>query len=702
MKRNLFAIIFLIFSVSLFGEENFDPEKYEGAVKYVESVNRKTALRCMKVAEKRLLEKDWNEALTYAKMAISYDDTFSDVYYIKAAAELNLDYVKKDVLDSLENAFEKNEWVGYNKNGARILYADMLSEIGEYEHSMEILDEAPFIYSADAEFIRVKNGYRIGTSDTIEKARDRVFSARRVYPKDSRFIDLFFMFEGTFKNLSELHLTEYTVPSVVQKIANEYISQMPYRENPTEGIDVLATMFASEEDCQRLLKAIGTREEVGPLYPVIALKAGILSEEAACNQFFEYADSYVNIELLELFVSLLEDENALLFVDEHLTAYNGTLGVDMNLDFINELDIKYERGRPKEIHYDINCDGVEDLFAICDFGSPVSLKFPVTGKQIYYSIYPQVENVVIGTYNEIGFEAGSVFNFVNDDLIYSPFEMTIPAFLSDNDISFYVPFIISEMDVPSDALMSKKASSIGYGISERENASVILSFAMDDISAADFYWGGRKYAYSSIDDKNYIIRHLDSNNDGIFETTQYFNHATEENPFVAEPEDEILVEKIFGNIAKDKKIYLEKVEIDSTGDLICNYSEEYQSNGGRIVTWDFDGDGLFDIRYTKFPGYDDLLEESEFRNFMDKEHIIKVTSVDGIPFKLSLDEKELNVTPGFTENVYWVGEDADSEEEETILKKLSLTMEQAVVTVIDTERAGYFAIRVGSNYFLWQ
>lgn len=690
MKRTFFAIIFLALSASLFCLENY------------ESINRKTALRCMKMAEKKLLEKNWTEALDYADMAISYDDTFSDVYYIKAAAEYGLSYTKKAVLNSLETAFEKNDWVGYNKNGARILYADMLSEIGSYEKSMEVLDEDPFIYSADAEFIRVKNGYRIGTVETLEKARDRVFSACRVYPKDERFLNLFFMFEGTFMNLSELHLTEYKVPSIVQKIANEYIKKMPYYENPSEGIDILASMFANQEDKIRLLKSIGTRMDKSPLYPIIALKNGVISEIEACDLFFEFADYSINIELLELFASLLTDEDVIQNFREHLISYDGKLGMDMNLDFMNEIEIQYERGRAKEIHYDINTDGVEDLFVLCDFGSPLSIKFPVTGKQIFYSLYPQISNVIIGSYNKLGFEAGSVFNFVNGDLLYSPFEMTIPAFLADMDINFYVPFIIDEMDVPSDELMSEKASSIVYEISERENATVALSFAKKDISAADFYADGRKYAYSAVDDKNYIIRHLDSNNDGVFETTQYFNHSTPDNPFVAEPEDEKLVESIFGLVAKDKGIYLEKVEVDNTGDSVCNYSEVYQNAGGKIVTWDFDGDGLFDIRYTKYAENESVLEESEFRNFIDKNHVVKVTSVDSIPFKLTLDEKELNVTAGFTENIYWVGDDVDSEEEAIIIEKLNLYMDQAVVTVVETSTRGYFVIRIGKHFFLWK
>ena len=50
-----------------------------------------------------------------------------------------------------------------------------------------------FIYSADAEFIRIKNYYRIGTEDSIEQARLKINAARRIYPNDVRFPNIFFL-----------------------------------------------------------------------------------------------------------------------------------------------------------------------------------------------------------------------------------------------------------------------------------------------------------------------------------------------------------------------------------------------------------------------------------------------------------------------------------------------------------------------------
>ena len=121
------------------------------------SANRNTALRCLKLAENCLLAKDWSNALKQADLGLTYDDSISDLIYVKAAAQINQDKTKAYVLNLISQAFDKNNWLGYNKNRARILYADLLSDTGLYSRSVSVLDSNPLIYSADAEFIRIKN-----------------------------------------------------------------------------------------------------------------------------------------------------------------------------------------------------------------------------------------------------------------------------------------------------------------------------------------------------------------------------------------------------------------------------------------------------------------------------------------------------------------------------------------------------------------
>ena len=157
-----------------------------------------------------------------AELGLSYDDSISDLIYVKTAALMNMNSKKADVLGQINKAFELDNWVNNKKNGARILYADLLSDTGKYEDSMNLLDSQPFIFSADAEFIRIKNMYRMGTSQSIENARLKLNSAIRIYPSDSRFANLFFMFEmALLQNYAILGIN-YEIPDIVKTVANYY------------------------------------------------------------------------------------------------------------------------------------------------------------------------------------------------------------------------------------------------------------------------------------------------------------------------------------------------------------------------------------------------------------------------------------------------------------------------------------------------
>ena len=143
------------------------------------AANRKTAERCLSLSESFMLNDDWQNALNQAELGLSYDETISDLFYVKAAAQSNLGYKKAEVLETIKESFAKDNWINYTKNSARILYADMLCATGLYDESLAVLDMEPLLYSADSEFIRIKNYYRMGTADSISQARARLNSSRK-------------------------------------------------------------------------------------------------------------------------------------------------------------------------------------------------------------------------------------------------------------------------------------------------------------------------------------------------------------------------------------------------------------------------------------------------------------------------------------------------------------------------------------------
>ena len=68
--------------------------------------------------------------------------------------------------------------------------------------------------------------------------------------------------------------------------------------------------------------------------------------------------------------------------------------VDENLDLIDELIVKYDRGRPQYIYYDENNDDILEVYAACDFGVPLSISFVSQNTELLYGLYPAVSKVL--------------------------------------------------------------------------------------------------------------------------------------------------------------------------------------------------------------------------------------------------------------------------------------------------------------------
>ena len=340
------------------------------------TANKNTALRCLKLAENCLVAGDWQNALNQAELGLSYDDSISDLYYIKAAASLNLGGTKADALRLLNSAFQRSSWAGYTKNGARIFLADLLSDTGFYEESLSTLDSEPLIYSADAEFIRVKNYYRMGTEESLNRARQRLNSDRRVYPSDQRFPEIFFMFESLFMSEAERNGLAYKIPKIVSNIADSYIAKLPDYSDRNQEMELMAASFARGEDKLRLIKAIDAKNKnLSTLLAVAALRAGIYTDAEAFDMFFGASDGELPLDLLETFIALLKDPEEIERAAKTLADFTGTIYIDDNMDLQYEFNVQYENGRPLYIKYDGNNDGEIELYSSCDFGAPVFVYF---------------------------------------------------------------------------------------------------------------------------------------------------------------------------------------------------------------------------------------------------------------------------------------------------------------------------------------
>ena len=658
------------------------------------AANKNTALRCLKLAESCLVAGDWQNALNQAEMGLSYDDSISDLYYIKAAAQLSLGGTKADALRLISSAFERSSWAGYTKNGARLFLADLLSDTGLYEESLTALDSEPYIYSADAEFIRIKNYYRMGTEESLANARQRLNSDRRVYPSDQRFPEIFFMFESLFMSEAERDGLKYKVPQIVTTVADSYIAKLPDYSDRNQELELMAASFARGEDKLRLIKAIDAKNKsLSELLAIAALRAGIYTDSEAFDMFFGAADSSLSLDLLETFIALLTEPEIIQKAAETLATFTGTLYIDENMDLQYEFVVQYENGRPSYIKYDGNNDGETELYSSCDFGAPVFVYFNSSRIQFFYDTFPRISKVSYSDRN-------LVFNFLHDDFVFSPFDFMTDTVFSRTGADFYIPYISKDVAIPLPQELIEKASSFELPVTERDDAKIVYTLSGGNLVFAEFYEKNARYAYCDFSKETSFVRFVDYDNDGTFETTELYAEIPYAQEGLRSDENTRIVSSVFNFIDNRNDIYLRKIQIDSNANTFSEFSEEYLEYNGKITIWDNDDNGLPDCQYIRYPQKEgeSLIEESLYYDSNGLQ-ILSLTIADGVPVKLNADNKEVMVYAGEAADLYWIETKGNSDEEEAVLNYVAHGFEQGKIDIIDYKEERISVIKVGASYY---
>ena len=671
------SIIFINFSAFLFAQD-----------KALAAANRKTAVRFLKLAEDYVAESDWNAALAQAKMGLAYDDGVADLHYIEAAALAKLGRPRAEILPLAESALTSGVWTGYNRDAARLLYADLLCDTGSYEKAVGVLDEPSFIYSADAEYVRVKAYYRMRRADTIDKARSKVNGARKIYPNDTRFPLLFFRYEYAMKGDE--------VPLIVQSIADSLIARISGRNLADAELEIYACLFASGDAQKRMLQAFAASGMTHPLYARAALSAELISQEEAISYFFDFADTTIALRDLAQFAGAVTEENAKRLFAEHIASYAGELTVDTDGDLEANLTVGSDRGRPASIAYDKNNDGVNEWSAVCDFGAPVSIW---TGDwKIDYGTYPSVLKAAFAVGRAQNRE--SSFDFADGDFLWSPFSMDVfREFKDDFGVDFFIPVVKNDDSLPDAASLLRAASKYEVPSSERDGATIVFSLLDGKVQTADYYADGKAYARAVFENGFPKTRSVDNDGDGIFETVEVFGSDPENAMRLSAEERSRISENILGS-PNDTGVYIKAIQIDRDGDAAADFTEEYGEDGAKIVSWDNDGDGLWDVRYERMAQKkgEALVETASFYLFPER-RLVAVTSKNGEPIKVVSGGARYDVRKGKKDALYWIGEEGTADDEARAAAALESVSEEGKVTLVESASKRLFAIRIGKSVY---
>ena len=688
MKKLINLLYVILFCVCFVFSQNSNSD-------YASEANRNTAIRCLKLAESYYMNDDWENALKQAELGLSYDDHISDLIYIKSAAEVKLDKPKAHVIESMKMAFDKDDWVDYTQKGARILYADLLSDTGLYKESSKVLDAEPLLFSADAEFIRVKNLYRIGTRSSIIDARDKVDAAGRIYSKDYRFPSIFFMFEFMKLNQAERKGEHYTIPKSVRDIAKNYIGRLSDYDNVSLDTQIMSVFFGKDEDeTERLIKAIDAENNSSnALLAYAGLKTGLYTEQQAFDLFFDSSDDFIYLGLLESLALNITEEGVRHRFIEKLLNYNGFIAIDNNHDLLPELVVKYDVGRPSIIKYDYNNDGIIDLDIDCDFGVPVLINFGINNMNVSYSEYPYVDEIY---YNKESFS----FKFFDGDYEITPVKLVSNDIFRDLGVDLFIPEAVRNINAPTFEQLRKDSTAIKLPIKERIDSYVIYTILEGNPIFADFYENDFRYAYADLSLGFPFTRHVDQDNNGVYETYEIFNIAENKYEYITDEENNF-VDGIFSPfIFNDKNVYLNKIQIDRNSNTYFEFTETYLGLGGRITIWDNDDNGVPDSQYIKYPQHkgEELKEDSLFFD-VKGEPYITINFVGGVPIKMDYKDSEVIVFAGRDNNFFWVDEESTPENEMYLMKNIVPGLVNGVTKVASIDDVRFFVIKINDKIF---
>ncbi len=666
-----------------------------GALNSANLANRKTALRCLELAKNYSAKKQWTLAVSQAELGLSYDNKIADLWYILAVSKTGMGESKNNVLQLVTKSLYSGEWLDYNRDSARVLYADILSDTLRGEQAIEVLDSKPVIFSADAEYIRAKSYYRIGQK---ENARLKIDTARKMYPDDIRFPLLFFTYEDS-KDTDEF----------VVKTASNFNQRIRLYGNGAPELDaelqIKAAGFAFGEEQERMLKSFNARRYRHPLYAILAYQNNLLTPQKALSYMASFADSRVDFDLFNQFFNILaesKDSEVMEKSKEYLAQYSGILCFDTDGDKINNMEVKFTRGRPATIVYDQNQDENNEFIVACDFGVPVHADVNYNHFSVEWENYPYLSTAVFhGSDNSELVK----FNIIQNELAWSPVSIEYNQFIYDEfGVEFYIPsYAKNQVPLTTKLLVDK---CYNYQLKSRERKNALITYIVLDghTQLAEYTMNGKLYAQAEFQNGVPAIRIVDADDDGVFETTEFYGFTKDVDLMIQTSEEEkAIMTNLFGLPSTGEGFYLSKIQIDRNKNTIPDFIEEYMAFGEKFTSWDTNEDGLWDVQYHRLPRVKDsqgrldpLVEESSFYD-IKKDLMITVRAVDGVPSKVISGDQNLEVIKDKENDFYWIGQAGGEFDAQICVNELNALGNQGECIVVTTKENKILCVRVG-NY----
>ena len=558
MKKTIFAVLmFFCVICCAFSEEAF-------------FANRNTALRYLKLAQDYVLKSQWDSVLSSAEIGLTYDSSLADLWYVKSIAESQTQEKPYIIIENLEKSLDR-EWVSYNPRGAKILLANYYYATMEYEKALSLLDDKTLLLNSDALKTSAKIFYITGN---IQKARETIDTAWRMFPLDSDYPNIFYKFENplalTKEPVSASDEMFFELNETFLSLGFDYLDG---KNQVNPKFLLLASSFADDDLQTKMLKVYKTQGIESPLYPIKALEASLMSEDEAISSYFSLSGSNLQFNLLQNLFDLISDEKKLV-VYSILDSFEGKLYFDNNFDDFYELCADYKNGRPIFASFEEKQNGIINWTCSFDYGTPRKLFIPNEDLTLTYARYPYISKVETGKLD---------YNLIPDSCKWLPFEV-VSANFSGNNYDFFILNPI-ENQFDSSVVDANSYAVTTYLTNKNQIGEEKIRFSLSDgkIVTGNYYLDNYVYASAFFEDGQLVSRNVDKDLNGTYEVTEFYATDFPEN---VELFEKIAYEEIFGNYLYENDVWLQGVFVDTNDDGDFDYSEKYEFDGSIKKKWD--------------------------------------------------------------------------------------------------------------------
>lgn len=676
--KKIRCVAFCLISFFVINTNVFSQVTIENSTK--NPIARRTALRCLELSKSYFLNNEINASLSQTEMGLSYDDSVSDLWYLKALALRETGDIKKNAIECLDKAFLNDTWLSYNRDAGRLLYASLLSDTGNAQKALDLLSEKPVIYSSEAEYTRAISAYRTGN---YRLARSIISSAKSVYPNDVRFVVLFFKWESKNEFLQDSDFSELLAQ--LQALKDNWI-------NSKEAI-LYSSFFVEEDERIRLLRQYAVDGIDNPDYILPSLQLNLITEPEAVDLLFKFANNSIAYSIFDALARVINTDEVKFIFNKSCKEFSGSFSVDTDNDLIENLFISYKYGRPEVISFDKNQDGFIDWQMNCDYGTPVKFTDNLSNRVFSYSSFPYVLRIE----NQ---DTKTETSLIMNSLEFTPVEFVNNEYF--DNCSLYTVSIKEKLTIPEIKDIWNSINTTQYF--NKMGYEIRSSIRNGKLKTATYSIDGTPFAYAIFEDGIPLFRNLDADRDGYYEITEVYECDIEKAKiYQTEEEKTQLYELIYGSVPSVEGVYLSQIISDRDKNSIHDYKQEILPNGGEVCSWDEDEDGEWETIYSKEVDNEtnDVKECSTFIHPL-KKTLIKVEYKNGIPVLVSEGEIQHQIVKDAIYDFYWIGKVMNSEIAESIIKEIDKTKAQGVFVIISSNfspMTKITAIKIGKFYF---